>query len=483
MTFQPTPEQAAIVHAAKTTSTNLLLTALAGAAKTSTLELICNAITDIPILSIAFNKRIADEMKARLPAHVKAQTINSLGHSVWGTAIGKKLIIDTKKTFNLLKEVLDDLPRGDRKEMSDSFSETMKMVSSAKLNGYIPEGKYLETLRLISTQDFWDSFDEEPSDLQKYVVNQVLVRSISDSYSGKIDFDDQVYMSTIFGGQFPRYPLVLIDEAQDLSPLNHAMLKKLVVKRLIAVGDSFQSIYAFRGAASDSMARLKESFQMQEMTLTISFRCPKEIIRAAWFRAPEMKWPDWAIEGEIHSLDGWSAQGILDGSAIICRNNAPLFKCALNLIRLGRGVKLVGSDIGPQLIKALKKLGEPAMTRPSVLEAITRWESEHMRKAKSKAAIADKAACLRVFAGFGNTLGEAIGYAEHLFASAGPILLMSGHKAKGLEFDYVYFLDEWRIPSVYAETVDEVTQEDNLRYVVLTRAKKALYYVDTETLT
>ena len=60
MTFTPTDEQVAIVEAAKRTKDNLLVSALAGAAKTSTLELITKAVTGIPILSLAFNKKIAE---------------------------------------------------------------------------------------------------------------------------------------------------------------------------------------------------------------------------------------------------------------------------------------------------------------------------------------------------------------------------------------------------------------------------------------
>jgi len=37
-------------------------------------------------------------------------------------------------------------------------------------------------------------------------------------------------------------------EFQDLSFLNHRMLEKLAVRRFMAVGSSFQSIYEFRGA-------------------------------------------------------------------------------------------------------------------------------------------------------------------------------------------------------------------------------------------
>jgi superfamily I DNA/RNA helicase len=74
-----------------------------------------------------------------------------------------------------------------------------------------------------------------------------LAINIEQAFRGIIDFDDQIYMPTLFGGSWPQFPLVMIDEAQDLSPINHAMLSKLVKHRLIAVGDPYQSIYGFRG--------------------------------------------------------------------------------------------------------------------------------------------------------------------------------------------------------------------------------------------
>jgi F-box protein 18 (helicase) len=85
----PTPEQAAIIEAARDTKENLLINALAGAAKTSTLVMIAQALPVGPILSLAFNKRIAEEMKKRLPGHVDCRTLNAIGHRVWAAAVGK----------------------------------------------------------------------------------------------------------------------------------------------------------------------------------------------------------------------------------------------------------------------------------------------------------------------------------------------------------------------------------------------------------
>jgi len=478
MTFTPTDEQLAIVAFAKTRKENLLISALAGAAKTSTLELICAALPVQPILSLAFNKRIAEEMKKRLPGHVSCKTMNALGHGVWAAALGKRLILDTDKTYTLLKGAVDALKGKAKEEAYETFTETKKAISRAKLSGYIPPNHAFGDRALITRDEFLESYDEE--DFSIDLVDKVLSASIAESYAGKIDFDDQIYMPTLFGGTFPRFPLVLVDEAQDLSALNHEMLRRLAVGRLIAVGDPFQSIYGFRGAVSSGMSILRDTHSMHELPLSVSFRCPKAIVARARTRAPTMQYPDWAAEGEVRSLNEWTPADIPDHSAIICRNNAPLFSLAFSLIRAGRGIKLVGSDIGPGLVRTLKKLGPETMSRAQVVAAIDAWQAEQEKKTRRKATVVDKADCLRVFAYIGDTLAGAIAYAEHLFSTTGPIQLLSGHKSKGLEWDIVFHLDPWRIPSDFAHTREALEQEANLDYVITTRAKRSLTFIDME---
>jgi superfamily I DNA/RNA helicase len=64
---------------------------------------------------------------------------------------------------------------------------------------------------------------------------------------------------------------------------------------------------------------------------------------------------------------------------------------------------------------------------------------------------------------------------DNLFAKdSGLVTLATGHKAKGLEWDTVVHLDPWRIPSKWAKKPDEITQENNLRYVLETRSKHTL---------
>jgi hypothetical protein len=481
--LEATAEQAAIInYALGTEPQNILINALAGAAKTSTLRFLCKYMPVVPTLSVAFNKRIADEMTRVLPAHVKCATMNSVGHRVWGSAIGKRLIVDTKKNYNLIKALVDALPKRDKSDAYDLFGDLMKTVARAKLNGYVPPdtpaGK-----SLISRADFFGNLEEAPDNWFVEMIDEALRKSIQQAYAGLIDFDDQIYMPTLFGGSFPTHDRLMVDEAQDLSPLNHAMVERLMQGNchLIAVGDPWQSIYAFRGADTGSMARLREHYNMHEMTLSVSFRCPISVVKNAHARVPHMQWPEWAIEGLVQALEEWGPNDIPDNSAIICRNNAPLMSCALALLRSGRGVNLVGSDLGPQLVKALKKISNDLGTpQAQVLDAIDQWEQEKLRKARNAGTVADKAECLRVFANFGPTLGAAIAFCEHIFAAKGPIQLLSGHKAKGLEWDTVFHLDPQRIPSPYAKEGEDLQQELNVRYVIETRSKESLYFVRLE---
>lgn len=476
-----TPEQEVIIDAALGTSDSILINALAGAAKTSTLQFICKYLPVAPILCLAFNKKIAEEMTERLPGHVKCQTLNSLGHRVWMQVCTSKINLDTKKSYRLLTAEVNNLRnRKEKEEAYDSFADTLRLIAKAKINGYIPEGVAPHAKRLITGEQFWLDIEEDGGDggdLIAGLVDRVLTASIREAYNGTIDFDDQIYMSTLFGGTFPRFPLVMVDESQDLSPLNHEMLKKLFAGRLIAVGDPWQSIYGFRGAVSNGMRDLRESFGMKELTLSVSFRCPKAVVRRAHSRVPHMQWADWAEEGEVNALEKWTSQTIPDGAAIICRNNAPLFKLAFDLIRGGRGIELRGFDIGPSLIKALKKLGPETLTAEEAYDAIGKWEQEKLRKAKGAAAAQDRAECLRVFVDVGGNLKGAITHAETIFTARGNIQLLSGHKSKGLEWGTVFHLDPWRIPSTFATGDEALEQEYNVKYVIETRAKRNLFLV------
>lgn len=472
MTFTPTPEQLAIIDAAANSSDNLLISALAGAAKTSTLVLIAEALPKTSMLCISFNKKIATEMKERLPSHCVSMTLNGLGHRVWGDTLGKRLNLNTKKNYELLTEEVDKLDNQDKQEAFERFGELLKAVAFGKSCGYLPDGEFPSAKPLFNDDEFRLHLEDEPTDLEWFLIRTVSLRSAKLAKEGVIDFDDQLLMPTVFPASFPQYPLVLVDEAQDLSRLNHAMISKFAKKRIIAVGDECQSIYGFRGAHQNSMQLLRKTFSMRTLTLSISFRCPIAVVEAARWRAPHMQWPEWAKPGEVSSLPEWSAPLLTPGAAIICRNNAPLFAQAIRMLKAKVPPELVGNDIGKGLMKVMKKFGDASLPIEEAEAKLAKWVARRLARARDPGPVYDQADCIRVFFEEADTLGQALTYAEHLFSMVGPIKLMTGHKAKGLEFDTVFFLD----PFLCRDT----EQDKNLRYVIQTRAKEALYYVFSE---
>lgn len=473
--YIPTEEQAAIVEAARDTDRNLLVSALAGAAKTSTLELIAQALPDTEILALAFNKKMATEMQERMPPNVKAMTLNALGHRTWMDATGRRLKINASKTYEIASELVKTRPSTEQSLLWEQFAELMRIVDFGKACGYIPSGHYDMAKALMRDDDFFPHLEQRLTPVEEDFIREVTLTSLNMAFKGECDFNDQILMPTVFHGAFPRYPLVLVDEAQDLSALNHATLRKLVGKRrLIAVGDPCQAIYGFRGAHEESMELLRLSFDMRELPLTISFRCPQEVVKHVRWRAPQMKWPEWAKPGQVRHRIGWAADLLETDAVIICRNNAPLFNIAIKLLKNGRSCELHGKDVVASITKIMRKFGGHDLPQHTVLEKIDAWLAVEMEKNKERAhgRLRDRAECMKVFALEGATLGDALAYAQHLSQLRSPLKLMTGHGAKGLEFDYVYFLDQ--------HLVGKDEQEPNLRYVICTRAKETLTYIRSE---
>lgn len=481
----PTAEQAAIITAATTTRDNLLISALAGAAKTSTLVMLANNPTmmEIPTLTLAFNKKIAEEMKNRLPPNCISLTLNSLGHKVWGQAIGRRLHVSTKKNYNIIKDLIDKEKRKDFKDdLYASFSDLLRTLAHGKSQGWVPDSCTRRHTSLLSDADFFRSLDEELPAYHEALLTKAMLRSIDLAYSGQIDFDDQIYMSTCFPSKFPQYPLVMVDESQDLSPLNHAMLEQIVDgERLIAVGDQCQAIYAFRGAYGDSMTRLQQKFSMTEFPLSTSFRCPVAVINEARWRAPHMTAPDWAKPGTISSLGTWSIDDLPQDAVILCRNNAPIYNLAILLLTEGRYPQIVGNDIGKTLLKAVAKLGDRSLPREEAYAALETYQLHRLSRTRdhAKAAVKDFCKCLSIFLDHGETLGGAINYAEHLMTVTGPIKMMTGHKSKGLEFPHTFILDR-HLLRTDEEGGRGMNQDCNLLYVMQTRAQETLTYITSE---
>ena len=469
----PTDEQSAIL-AADRTGANLMINALAGTGKSATLKLLDRAHRRAePRLYLVFNKRnqleALEAQKADEFSSLTAiKTFNGLGHGIWAKHIRDPIVLDKSKPRTIWRQMTDDMKRGEASEAWRHYNVVLDGVEKARAHGYVPRSCKLPHTALIDAESLALAMDERPTADAMELIDALLNRSIVQAYSGIIDFNDQIYMPALFGGSYPKFPRIMVDEYQDQSPVNHALLERLVRGRLIGVGDPYQNIYGFRGAKTEGMAEAVSRYEMTELPLSVSFRCPSAIVEAVRWRVPEFKWSKRG--GSVREARQFSAADFADDATIICRNNAPLLRMAFQLISIGRSVSVIGSELGPRLVAIMKKLGDATMGRRELFSAIEEWrEARLIAGSKSASDLAD---CLRVFAEHGDTLGAAISYAEHIFAQRGTIRLLTGHKSKGLEFDNVFWLD----PGL----CDLAKQQDaNLAYVITTRSQNSLTRLDS----
>lgn len=463
-----TPQQTAFKEALLGGVSNLRLDAVAGAGKTTTLVA---AVSSIPptasVITTAFNKRIAETLTKKVPPHVQAKTFNSIGHRAFSAAIGRRLTLNADKMDELALELFP-------KERS-TYAE-VSVAKTIKSQGIKPNELTAELVEDIAeSKDFF-----RPPNFEK--VKTLLDKSIETAFAGLIDFDDQIYMSVRFSGVFDRHDFVLVDESQDLSPLQMDMIKRLgrTSARFAFIGDPNQAIYGFRGAGITSMDEAAEKFNTVSMPLSVSFRCPRSIVELAKSIVPRIESAEGAPNGEIIDCRNkdWKLSSIQIGDVILCRNNAPLIALALRLYQQHRPARVLGKDVGAGLIRLLDLNSRDSDDSTSVAgRALAKLQhdrsiAEEKRKLSRVSQLEDRIETISMMMDFApQTWGEWKHQLKTIFTPShdNAILLSSIHKAKGLEWPRVWFLDRHLLPSPKIKQDWERQQEDNLVYVAVTR--------------
>lgn len=503
--FAPTEEQASIVAEMRSARRSLMIEAGAGCAKTTTLVLAAKEVRQ-QALCLSFNKSIAREMERKLGAAFTTKTMNGLGHGAWSRVVqASSLTLDDRKVGKLCSQVAKDA----RVELaSDQWDGLRRLVSAAMMAGLVPARDDFEHQSLVpDDRDGWDGVADEVDvadfDLIWPLARQVLKQNIQLARAGIVSFDDQIYCSTMLGGRFPSFGLVMVDEYQDLSQLNIKMLGKCTRDdgRIAAAGDKRQAIYGWRGASGDAGAEISALRPTwTSLPLMTTFRCPKTVVARQQWHVPGFRAAEQAPEGKVevvpdsNSGEFWEqfAKAVPSGAAILCRNNAPLLRMAFWLIRGGIGCHMLGRDIGKELVMLSRKIVPDDNTPADICAGkVEEWrESEASKlasagKGEKVAGVHDKAECLQAVLELGiSDAGMLRRTLEQLFArEAGLVTLSSIHRAKGLEWDFVIHLDPWRVPSKYAKRAAEagrpqaLQQEWNLQYVCETRTKDTLVLV------
>lgn len=108
---------------------------------------------------------------------------------------------------------------------------------------------------------------------------------------GMVDFDDMVLLGLkiieendwVQSALLARFPIVVIDEYQDLGLPLHYIVLNILKKgiRIFAVGDPDQSIYGFAGAKPELLIELSKLEDMETVRLPFNYRSGKKIVEAS----------------------------------------------------------------------------------------------------------------------------------------------------------------------------------------------------------
>ena len=486
--FVPSQRQLDISSIWQNRDCNILINAVAGSGKTTTLLHLLE-LCKYKTLFLAFNKSIQEEIQAKIDARGLKQGKSMTLHSLGLMAIRKncsKIKINNGKNFDLLKILAERnrrfkrIPWNEKLKLSYTIMD-MNDVSRLFLTNNFDEIKrnLLSMDKNITLHDdlsiFWQDFLEiREESYQQPVID--------------IDFNDMIYLPVIKNFHIPIDPVYLmIDEAQDLNLAQHKLIENLInqgdIKKWIAVGDRNQAIYGFSGAYSSSFDLFLKQGNVVELPLDICYRCNTKIIDKANEVYNIMKYhkKDKGIVATINNTIE-----IKENSMIICRNSKPLIDLYFELLGSGKSAYIKGEDILTGIVRFLKPYGNHTVESAKI-EML--YKLEDLEEDKSDAGKIKLYYFTEDYEKFKKlvqhlaieyeTVDSLLNKIKSLFIDKkNAIMLCTIHKSKGLEADVVYILDEKLIPSKFAKSKEQLTQESNLKYVARTRAKKELYFLN-----
>jgi DNA helicase-2/ATP-dependent DNA helicase PcrA len=463
------------------------------------------------ILAVTFTDKAAGEMRGRLEAlgvaGVRASTFHSaaLGQLRYFASEPPGRILASKALP--LRYIGNSLPRPYRFRPAGDLATEIEWAKNRR----IPPGEYLSSLG--------EHEPPIPRDLMLRVYREYERRKADQGY---VDYEDLLELairlydadSAALDEFRGRYRAFTVDEYQDVNLLQQTLLERWLGERdeLCAVGDDYQSIYAFTGASPEyllsmperfpgaTVVRLEENYRSTPEVLECANRLvprlggAEKVLRAACAAGPgplsrSFAGPEEEAAFLVERVRALHEEGIpYEEMVLLYRTNARSadFEEAFTAAGLPfQGAALLARDGARQLLKVLRgsggrsvgvevrrvagelgmleripdRLGEREVTRQNDLARIVRLADEFDDGTKAVA--------------------EFIAYLEQRFGTGGEargVHLLTYHRAKGLEFEAVFLprLEERELPWKLARTPAAVAEERRLLYVGMTRAKRHL---------
>ncbi|WP_237074061.1 UvrD-helicase domain-containing protein [Mycobacteroides abscessus] len=462
--LRPTDEQAAIVTAARSAQ-RLCIQAGAGTGKTSTLNLVAEDMRGKSALYLAYNGTIATEARASFPSHVQCRTIHSLAHEAVGYQYRHRLN-GGRQTSRQVAKILDTRWVNLRRDVSVTPAQVARIA--------------VETVKW-----FCYSADEEirfkhvpqqngiAGEAHKELVSSVLpyARKVwADllNTKGVIRFEHDHYLKM----WALRRPLlaadvVMLDEAQDSNPVVTQLVQDQSQSQLIAVGDSCQSMYGWRGAV-DALSGWDADV---ELFLSQSWRFGQPVADEA------NKWLS-QIDTPMRLKGNPNKQSILAAletpNAVLCRTNAEAMRQVMSMLDEGRKVSLVGKGSSIRaLAEAAAELKAGRRTGHSELYVFATWAALQ-DYAENDAAGRDLKPFVDLIDAHGTD--EIIAAIDALVPEdQAQTVVSTVHTAKGREWDSVQIAGDFAEPKPDEDGAQGIAKADAmLGYVAVTRARVVL---------
>ncbi|MEO0027041.1 MAG: hypothetical protein RL716_372 [Actinomycetota bacterium] len=317
-----------------------------------------------------------------------------------------------------------------------------------------------------------------------------------------------------------QYRFFTVDEYQDISPLQHALLDAWLGNHsdLCVVGDPNQTIYSFTGATSEYLRNFASRFEdATEIQLTRNYRSTQQIVNfanrltadsdlveplasqgevglaprtiafatvadecAAIANAIKAKIEQgvkpseisvlYRVNGQSEAIENALAQATVDyqvrgGERFF---NRPEIQAAIRAIR-AEAVSPTDKGLFHAVSDICRSMGWQSQQPTEQGSAREKWESLN-----SLLAITEELQAGATMMDFAKEIEERQ-RSQHEPVKA-AVTLSTIHAAKGLEWDVVFImgLTEGYLPITYALTDSAIREEQRLLYVGLTRARREL---------
>lgn len=289
------------LQAIETIDGPVLLLAVPGAGKTTVMVsriasmIYEHGIAPSSILTITFSKAGARDMRRRyegLFGQLEKETplfctIHSFCYQVVGSycqATGgvAPQLIEARERSMALREIYQRINQEFLSEdLEEELVSNLSFIKNAMLR-----------------QEDVEQNEKQPAEKRVLETQIKNLWSIYKAYSnfkrdnGLMDFDDMLSYTLTILKKYPqileyyqdRYPYLCVDEAQDTSKLQHAVIGLLAQKsqNLFLVGDEDQSIYRFRGACPENLLEFPKQYPKAKLLkMEENFRSTGEIVEHA----------------------------------------------------------------------------------------------------------------------------------------------------------------------------------------------------------